>query len=100
MGIGRRRVGHGRSGMAALCRWGIGGLSIALAPAAKGAAPAPPGMGGGQQANPVYVDDSPAAADTFVRVREHVAAGNLDEAVRVLQVLLDEQPDRLLASAH
>jgi outer membrane protein assembly factor BamB len=59
---------------------------------------APPGSGFGQQANPVYVDDSPAAADTIVRVREHVAAGNLDEAVRVLQVLLDEQPDRLLAS--
>jgi outer membrane protein assembly factor BamB len=55
-------------------------------------------MGLGQQANPVYVDDSPAAADTFVRVREHVSAGNLDEAVRVLQVLLDDQPDRLVAS--
>jgi outer membrane protein assembly factor BamB len=54
-------------------------------------------MGLGQQANPVYVDDSPAASDTFVRVREHVSAGNLDEAVRVLQVLLDEQPDRLVA---
>ena len=59
---------------------------------------APPGVFGGQQANPVYVDDSPAAADTFVRVREHVSAGNLDEAVRILQVLLDDQPDRLVVS--
>ncbi len=55
-------------------------------------------MFGNQQINPVYVDDSPAAADTFVRVREHVASGNLNEAVRVLQVLLDEQGDRLIAS--
>lgn len=70
-------------------------LSISLA--AKGA---PPGLGlGGQQINPVYVDDSPGAADTLVRVREHVSAGNLDEAVRVLQVLLDEQGDRLIASS-
>jgi hypothetical protein len=37
------------------------------------------------QANPVYVDDSPAAADTLARLKDHLAAGNLDEAVRVLQ---------------
>lgn len=48
------------------------------------------------QANPVYVDDSPTANDTFVRVRDHVGAGNMDEAVRVLQILLDEQADRVI----
>lgn len=50
------------------------------------------------QSNPVYVDESPAANDTFVRAREHVGAGNLDEAVRVLQILLDEQADRVIAT--
>jgi len=48
------------------------------------------------QLNPVYVDDSPVAAETFSRVRDHLGAGNIDEAVRVLQALLDEQPDRVL----
>ncbi|HVU65003.1 MAG TPA: PQQ-binding-like beta-propeller repeat protein [Phycisphaerales bacterium] len=73
----------------------VGACALGLAPALG----APPGMGMAQQANPVYVDDSPAAADTIVRVREHVSAGNLDEAVRIVQAMLDEQPDRLLASA-
>lgn len=49
-----------------------------------------------QVANPVYVDDSPAAGDTFLRVRDHLATGNLNEAVRALQSLLDEMPDRLV----
>ncbi|MCC6320851.1 MAG: PQQ-binding-like beta-propeller repeat protein [Phycisphaerales bacterium] len=47
------------------------------------------------QVNPVYVDDSPAAADTLARVKDHVSSGNLDEAVRVLQVLLEEHGDRM-----
>lgn len=51
------------------------------------------------QLNPVYVDDSPAADDTIARVKDHLAAGNLDEAVRVLQGLLDEHGDRLTASS-
>jgi outer membrane protein assembly factor BamB len=49
-----------------------------------------------QIVNPVYVDDSPVAADSLVRVDQHIAAGNLDQAVRVLQQLLDEQPERLV----
>ncbi len=48
------------------------------------------------QLNPVYVDDSPVASETFSRVRDHLGAGNVDEAVRVLQALLDEQGDRVL----
>ncbi len=77
----------------------LAALAVALTAGLASPLPAaPPGLGLGQQANPVYVDDSPAAADTVVRVREHVSAGNLDEAVRVLQVLLDDQPDRLVAS--
>ncbi|MFN7021190.1 MAG: hypothetical protein ACK4WH_07680, partial [Phycisphaerales bacterium] len=47
------------------------------------------------QLNPVYVDDSPAAADTLARVKDHLSSGNLDEAVRVLQVLLDDHADRM-----
>jgi outer membrane protein assembly factor BamB len=42
--------------------------------------------------------DSPAAAETFLRVRDHLASGNLDEAVRVLQTLLDTAGDRVVPS--
>lgn len=48
------------------------------------------------QMNPVYVDDSPAASDSFVRIGEHLAGRNLDEAVRVAQILLDDQGDRVV----
>ncbi len=51
------------------------------------------------QLNPVYVDDAPAAAETLSRVNDHLAAGNVDEAVRVLQALLDDHADRLTPSA-
>jgi outer membrane protein assembly factor BamB len=50
----------------------------------------------GQGVNPVYVDDSPAARDTLLRVPELVQAGNLSESVRSLQRLLDEEADRAL----
>src|SRR4051794_37070093 len=52
-----------------------------------------------QQTNPVYTDDSPVARDTLARVDEFVASGNEAEAVRELQRLLDEQPDRVVRSA-
>lgn len=52
----------------------------------------------GQLANPVYPDDSPSARDTLVRVAEFAESGNEGEAVRELQRLLDEQPDRVVAS--
>lgn len=52
------------------------------------------------QLNPVYVDDSPVASDTLSRVRDHLSGGNVDEAVRVLQALLDDHPDRLAASLN
>ena len=58
-----------------------------------------PAVAQNQQLNPVYVDDSPVAAETMSRVRDHVGAGNIDEAVRVLQALLDEQGDRVLGVA-
>lgn len=53
-----------------------------------------------QPANPVYADLSPVAHDTLVRVREFIAAGNLSEAARECQRLLDEQPARVVPSAH
>lgn len=49
-------------------------------------------------ANPVYADESPAARDAGVRVRELVGTGNLDEAARVVQALLDEQGERVIES--
>lgn len=51
-----------------------------------------------QPENPVFVNDSPAAAETLIRVQEHVRAGNLDQAVRQLQRLLDENADALVVS--
>ncbi len=49
--------------------------------------------------SPVFLDDSPAAAEGLIRARELAASGNLTEASRVLQRLLDEEPDRVLATA-
>lgn len=48
-----------------------------------------------QPENPVYADDSPAAADTLARVPQLVASGNHSEAVRALQALLDTEPHRV-----
>jgi len=56
-------------------------------------------MAGAQVENPVYVDDSPRARDTLRQIPLIVASGNWSEAVRALQVLLDEESDRLLALA-
>lgn len=53
-----------------------------------------------QPENPVYADDSPAAADTLARVPQLVASANQTEAVRALQVLLDTEPDRVVQSKH
>lgn len=50
----------------------------------------------GQTLNPVYVDDSPAASETFLRVQDHLNSSNLSEAVRALQALLDEHADRVV----
>lgn len=49
-----------------------------------------------QQLNPVYTDDSTSAKETLVRAGQIAAAGNVAEAVREMQRLLDEQPDRLV----
>src|SRR5690606_27343819 len=59
--------------------------------------------GGGAMAqteNPVYVDDSPVAAATFDGLPGLLAAGNVDEAARALQALLDTQGERLVASSE
>lgn len=45
---------------------------------------------------PVYVDDSPRAAEGLIRALELAGIGNLDEAARVLQQLLNEESDRML----
>ncbi len=52
----------------------------------------------GQPASPVFVDDSPLAYDGLIRAGELAAVGNLDEASRVLQSLLDGEGERLLAT--
>ncbi len=49
------------------------------------------------QTRGVYPDDSVAARDALVRVRELHAAGNTAEAVRVLQSILDTEAEKLLA---
>jgi len=49
-----------------------------------------------QQVNPVYTDDSPVARETLHRVGDFIAGKNESEAIRELQKLLDELPDRLV----
>ncbi len=66
-------------------------IGIAADPAAAVVQPEP-------QNNPVYVDDSPAAAESLAGVPGQLAMGNLDAAVRVLQRLLEEEGDRAALS--
>lgn len=74
-----------------------GALLLVVATIAPMACVHAQGAGGGV-ANPVYTDDSTAAREAQPRVRELLNAGNTDEAVRVLQRLLDEQGDRVVES--
>ena len=68
----------------------------ALVPALALAALALTASGAGaQNVNPVYVDDSAAAADTLSRAPQLAASGNTPEAARALQRLLEEEPDRV-----
>lgn len=71
---------------------------MAGAVAACAAVIGPCGLEGrGQPVSPVFVDDSPLAFDGLIRAGELAAVGNLDEAVRVLQGLLDAEGERVLA---
>lgn len=61
------------------------------------------GPGGAQQtigvrSSPVYMDDSPRAVDGLFRAAELAALGNHDESVRVLQTLLEDEGDRVVAT--
>ncbi len=48
-----------------------------------------------QNVNPVYLDDAPVATEALARVNDHLASGNLEEAARVLQMVLDEHAERV-----
>lgn len=49
-----------------------------------------------QFSNPVYLDDSTAATEAILRAGQLASAGNLDQAARVLQQLLVDEPDRVV----
>ncbi|MEC9374504.1 MAG: PQQ-binding-like beta-propeller repeat protein, partial [Planctomycetota bacterium] len=49
-----------------------------------------------QVSSPVYVDDSPAAVEGVRRIREHLGAGEVEKAVRLIQRLIVEEGDRLV----
>jgi len=51
----------------------------------------------GQVANPVFLDDSPTAEEALSQLRGLLSTGNLDEAARTVQRLLETEGDRLLA---
>ncbi|MEZ6242576.1 MAG: PQQ-binding-like beta-propeller repeat protein [Phycisphaerales bacterium] len=51
-----------------------------------------------QTDNPVFLDDSPIAADTLRRLDDLIAIESWSEAARVLQHLLDGEGDRVLPS--
>lgn len=59
------------------------------------AAAMPAGLARAQLA-PVYVDDSIVAQEALARAVELVGAGNVAEAARVLQSILDSEPDRVV----
>jgi outer membrane protein assembly factor BamB len=84
-------------GMVPCRRWGFA-LLAGLAGAWLSASPALAQFAQ-EPENPVFVHDSPAAADALTRVREFIASGNLDQAARVLQRLLDEEPAALVPEA-
>lgn len=93
LGPARARRVLGLSGLGVMVRVSAAATALVL-PAALACAQS------GTIANPVYVDDAPTAADAQVRVRELASAGNLDEAARVLQALLDDHADRVVASPN
>lgn len=51
----------------------------------------------GQGQSPIYVDDSPAASEALQRAGELAGVGNLAEAAGVLQKVLDEFGDTVIA---
>lgn len=68
-------------------RWSVGAyLLLCLLPLAAW----------GQRTRPVSTDESVTASDALIRVQELSDAGNASEAVRVLQILLDQEGERLL----
>ncbi len=73
--------------------WCVGLLIAALVLVGGG------GSAAGQIQNPVYVDDAPSANETLARVPSLLATGNDDEAARVLQVLLTEDGERVVATS-
>ncbi len=53
-----------------------------------------------QNAAPVYVDDSVAARETLGKIPELLTAGNIAQAARNLQNLLDTESDRMLETGN
>ncbi len=85
-------MSNGRSGFR--IAWDTLRLLAAAFLAALAAAPA----ARAQIIIPVYVDDSPAAADSLARAGDFIASGNVDEAVRVIQKVISEEGDRLVVA--
>ncbi|MEK6701780.1 MAG: PQQ-binding-like beta-propeller repeat protein [Planctomycetota bacterium] len=52
------------------------------------------------QQSAVFVDDSVAAAESLQRIPELIAAGNMGEAARIAQSLLESEGDRVVATAQ
>lgn len=85
-----------------ICRRRPGALAAAWLPAILLSA-LPPSVAAARQigsarAAPVYMDDSPRAVDSLIRAAELAAIGNHDEAVSVIQTLLLEEADRVIAT--
>lgn len=87
---GRMRAGLSSAAraVALLVAWGGFGAS-----AAWGQFPLDP-----QTENPVFVDESPAVVEGLARIRDHVKAGNPEQAVKTLQKVLDEHADEFVAT--
>ena len=67
-------------------------LSIAIAPTRAQQ------LGQSSAQNPIYIADSPIASESLVRLAELLAQGNLDEASRLVDMLITELGGRLIES--
>lgn len=86
-GPGDREVGMGRSARGRWGRWIAAGVLSVVGAAASA-----------QQSAPVYIADATMAEEAMATVGDLMARGGADEAVRLVQRVLEEQGHRLTAS--
>lgn len=85
-----RRCGPARRVLIVACAGGL--LSVCAATATAQFITDP------KTENPVFVDESPVVVEGLTRAREHLAAGNIEQAVKTLAKVLDDRAEGLIAT--